>query len=205
MIVGVVCAIIAFAVHATGSSSLRTWLGHSVLTAALFLHAPAAEAAIRMLNCTSVQLPQSSIPLLDGRSGYTPLSTPATQTVRVLADDPFFVCFEGRHTIAGGLAILALVVFVCALPVWALTRLWRSRALNRSRIAVDSGDLGTAQGDASAARADQGPTHALVLGNDNYLPRFWYLRLIDVLALLVLVVNQALAPRPSTAQAIVRN
>ena len=193
-----------------------------------------AEAAIGLLNCETVSLPQSGLSSLDGLADYAPPPALMSQLVRVLllASDPYFVCFAGQHTLAGGLAVLALVAYVTLLPLVTLYWLWRSPELKsrqqhapqkqaqlrrtfswRTRkVAAEvphappPAEPGSAATEGAPAEQPPAPPDAMLapfLGDSGYASRFWWWRHVDLGAMLVLAVNQAALPRPSTVPLIV--
>lgn len=131
MSAGLLCTGAASVAYVWGHGSLRKWVGGVAVTAALLLHATVAETSVGLLNCVPVSLPRTALSSLDGYGSYSPPPALASQlvTVRLLAGDPFFVCFEGQHTTAGALAACVLVLYIVLLPALALRWLWRSPAL----------------------------------------------------------------------------
>lgn len=122
------------------SNTLQTG-GVVALRAVLLLFPPAAKNALALLNCVSATVSPSGCASLNGCSGGGGGGRDSTVSVRLLASNPFYVCWAsgGTHTAAGGLAAATLIVVVIAFPLaslWAVfrwTRQSRARCLLASR------------------------------------------------------------------------
>lgn len=114
--------------------------------AAILLSPPAARDALSLLNCASVALSPAGCSSLNGCSSSSSTGSRSSITVRVLASNPFFVCWApgASHAAAGGVAVAAVAVVVLAFPLVSFSALfffakWREM---QGDIAGGSGGIG---------------------------------------------------------------
>lgn len=95
--------------------------------AALLLTPPAARDALALLNCMSVVVSPAGCTSLNG-CVFSGSSTRSSKVdVRVLASNPFYVCWapSASHFPAGVVAVIAVAVVVLAYPLASFAVLWR--------------------------------------------------------------------------------
>jgi hypothetical protein len=153
-----------------------------LFTVCTLLYALVANAALKLLRCTTVHLSPLAYALLDSdATSAAGGTTAAAAMVRagsggglvsasVLASNPSFVCYEGSHRPAAALAWVTLLAFTVGYPLW--TTLWaRQRVTRLAResmsaarptataaapvAAQSSGDAGAAGSAAAHAAAKQ--------------------------------------------------
>jgi hypothetical protein len=119
------------AVHYSGLSARAAvaLAGRAAMTTALVLFAPAATAAMRLVRCSPTQLTAEAYAVLDGGGGGGGGSDATMTVVPILESNPYYVCWAagGGQTPVGALAIIALVLYVAALPALTLAWVWHSK------------------------------------------------------------------------------
>lgn len=107
--------------------------GRAALTAALVLYSSSASTAVSLLYCSSHSVAADSVKALDG--GWAAAGTTTAGAgrgavdVQVLVKNPYFICWEGSHRIAGIIAAITLAVYVTALPIVLLVWAWKNQML----------------------------------------------------------------------------
>ena len=176
----------------------------------LLLFPPAARDALALLNCSFNSVSAAGCSSLTGCSGSISTATGSTVSVRVLASNPFYVCWTGgsAHITAGSVAAASLVCVVTVFPsasFWAVWRLSR-----RGRIATLSNQ--NAEGSSTVvvnpmrqegmkpmSRESQSKLHDGVEQSgaplltpflSDYRPEAWYTRHADLALTLLLAALQ---------------
>jgi hypothetical protein len=197
------------------------------MTGALILHPTTSKAALGLLSCREAPVTVNELDSLDGGDKYRPAAVSSLRDlimVPLLTSDPKFVCFSGSHMPAGWLAVASIIVYVGALPLVVLAWLWFDARLRIDRAAAS--DKVAPGPDASSAavaspcvnsprypaKPDEGsdvadasaivlPHHDPLLNpflaDSSYSPRFWFLRLVDILMVFTLAALQVCKGRGS--------
>ena len=159
-------------------------LGRITLTLAIVAFPATTAAAVRMLNCATVDVPATPAALaaLDGspglaRANATTATAPGLLTITLLSSDPFFVCWAGSHREAGVLAIAAIVFFVTGMPCIVFSWLVAPAVYSRCRAAnaatkSASAKLPSAKGCLRCAPTEADPILLPVVS--DYQPAAWY-------------------------------
>lgn len=196
--------------------------GGAAARAVLLLYPPAARDALALLNCSPVAVSPSGCISLNGCSGSSSVGSSndrsRTVTVRVLASNPFYVCWApgASHVTAGGLAVAVLIVVVLAFPLFSYVVLWRSagretslqqRMITRGgrggletagSAMVDNPLLLLSLGPSASMRSKQNSSHRhsapikspVAPFLSDYRPDAWYMRHADLALTLLLACLQ---------------
>ena len=106
----------------TKQEDASRFAGRITLTIAVMLYPAVANAAFDLMHCESVSMARSAASALDG--GKTFLArlggSESSVAVPLLANNPFFVCWEGNHKAAAYVAIAVLLSYSAGLPLVVL-------------------------------------------------------------------------------------
>lgn len=100
---------------------LRLRLARPLFTILLLLYPGVANAALRLVACTRVELTPQAYGSLNA-DGDASIKSDGLVAVLVVTDNPFFVCYEGQHRAAGIYAWVIVCVYVISYPL--ATLLW---------------------------------------------------------------------------------
>lgn len=100
--------------------TVRALLGRAALTLTVVLYPTVSSAAIGLVNCQTATMTSTAAASLDG--GPSVPANGGSVTLSVLANDPFFVCWSGSHTLAGSIAVVSCALYIALFP--ALAFLW---------------------------------------------------------------------------------
>lgn len=205
----------------------------AVFTLLTLLYSLVASTSMGLLSCDPVQLSPLAMASLNSdedqaallRLARDPTASQTRYSVSILRTNPSFVCWQGSHRPAGALAVVVLLLYTLAMPVW--TFLFVDRRLKAIR-----GDRGVASDRAAEAffKARKGKTlgtflllcfgRERCLGSQNadaelsagstspvlhpftqagYRPSLFFARHADMVCLFLLAALQL--GRPSTASA----
>ena len=211
----------ASAFFAAGQGRLRCFklcslLGRVALSLCIVAYPAATTAAVRMLDCVEVAVPQTPATsnALDGAPDITQQATAQKLILlSVLRTNPYFVCWSGSHREAGVLAAAAIAFFVLGFPLTVLAwlvcpalfsrrqgsgsdapRVPKFRSKRSWRRAADRTCI------RCAPRGEPDQLFAPVVS--DFLPVAWYTKFIDLALLLLLSVLHALLPSPETVETV---
>lgn len=211
----------ASAFFAAGQGRLRCFklcslLGRVCLSLCIVAYPAATAAAVRMLDCVEVAVPQTPATsnALDGAPDISQQATAQKLIIlSVLRTNPYFVCWSGSHKEAGVLAAAAITFFVLGFPLSVLAWLVCPAIFRRKQgSGSDAPRVPKFRSQHSWRRAaDRTCTRCAPRGEpdqlfapvvSDFLPVAWYTKFIDLTLLLLLSVLRALLPSPETVEAV---
>ena len=187
-----------------------TLLGRIAISICLVAFPAATTAAVRLLDCTTVSVPQTpaTTSALDGAPDITQAAQKLI-VLSVLRTNPFFVCWSGSHNLAGVYAVTAIGIFVLGFPLtvfaWlALPACGREQNLDSIAIPkLRSQRSWQRSADRTCARcAPHEADQMLAPVVSDFLPIAWYTKFVDLGLLFILAVLHALLPAPDTVETV---
>ena len=184
------------------------FIGRFLATGALLLCPTAAGTALELLSCNRVPLSSAAVSALDGGNAYVSSNPREVVSVLLLSSNPDFICFAGSHKPAAWLAIVTVALYISILPFVMLFWLWRDVALRKMLVDIKHpmpeglACLRRFRPNLPEIQPAADPHLSPFISDSGYQPHYWWFRLVDLGATLILALIQAFLPRPVLASQV---